>query len=229
VKFKPAHALDVRAVGTNHNDQQACNAVVNIYARTRLHVELTPAIRAIQTGAELSLALTTDVFQGNVTFARAFGRLAAPARDLKTVFAKATGGKLPRGATLKGSKSLVCDPALLLAQLEKRDPKLTRLRDEELHFNQPKRGAVQMGFKPVQIAARTCHVGVYLQGYYCPIHNHAAPDKQTGATHHSHATGSTCDTDCVLELFSRVLTTMLVLPAPHRSTKRTQKRTAAKR
>ena len=59
------------------------------------------------------------------------------------------------------------------------------------------------------------HVGVYLEGTYCPLHASAAA--ATDVQDPNEAGDSTCGPDCVLELFTRLLSTTVVLPGdrPH--------------
>jgi hypothetical protein len=222
---KAANRLDGAPAGNNLNDQQACNAVVNVYGRSRLRMELARPSETLRVGSPLELTVTPVVLQGNATIGRAFARLVAPARDLRGAVTEALKGKkVPPEAALEGSKALEFDPAKLLATLEKRRPALTRLRDEELKVAVDREGPLHLRVDKTE-APGGYHLGVYVEGAYCPEHEHPAPEghDHPEATAHHHEEGSTCGPDCVLEPFTRLLTTSVGLPSPRaaRSRKRT--------
>jgi len=216
VNIKSAHRLDGRPLGTNHNDNEACSAVVNIYARSRLQFELVPRTKDLHAGAELAIAISVNVLQGNITTQRTLARLVAPAHDLASAVAAIKSKDVPKEALLEGSKALSFDPAKMLALMEKRNPKLTRPRDEELMVNVHHDGPMHLHIEKTEIPG-VYHVGAYVQGDYCPEHNTAAPHSHGHGTQHADPgdehTGNTCGPDCALERFSRVLTTMVALPS----------------
>jgi hypothetical protein len=226
VRGRPAHRLDVQGLSNNLNDQTACNAVVNIYARTRLQLELVPRIDKLELGAAFAIDVRPTVLQGNITATRALARLVAPTQDLRAAVAKVPRSQITKAVRLEGSKALSFDPAKLLAVLEKRDAKLTRVRDIELkvHMHEEARLRVEVDETPVPGGY---HVGVYVEGYYCGEHENPMPDEHfhDHAGGHDHHAGdvSTCTTDCVLEPFSRVLTTTVVVPGAARATRRRRK------
>lgn len=239
IRGAPRHRLDERTAGTNHNDQPACNVVVNIYGRTRLRMELVPDVSELRAGCRLAFALEADVPQGNITIARAFARLFAPTHDLAALLGTSSDQPPTREAVARGSKASPADPAMRLAMLEKRDPGLTEMRDEELEVMLHADGRHKhVGSIAVDstIVPGIYHVGVLVEGQYCPVHGHAMTAHQHGqhdhAAHagahnheehaheehaheeHVHPTdASICDPDCSLERFTRVLTTAVALPA----------------
>ncbi|MGH3929271.1 MAG: vWA domain-containing protein, partial [Pseudonocardiaceae bacterium] len=126
----PAHRLDVPSVSTNRSDRQACNLVVNIYARTRLRVGLAPRTGKRVVGERLALDVSTDVLAGSADLTRGLARMVAPAHDLRGRMARLEPSELPRSARLEGSQALRFDPAQVLAALEREEPDLARQRDE---------------------------------------------------------------------------------------------------
>src|SRR6185503_8453018 len=51
----PRHRLDVWPASTNRSDRPACSVVVNVYARTRLKVELRPELEKQAAGTPLAV------------------------------------------------------------------------------------------------------------------------------------------------------------------------------
>jgi hypothetical protein len=224
VRAKPANRLDVVGLSTNNDTEPACNAVVNIYARTRLQMELSAQPEGIELGKRLTLAVDPTVLQGNVTLARSFARLVAPANDLRAALSAMPAKDRPKEARLEGSKALKFDPARLLAGLERRDRKLARVRDEELELVTEESGRLEAWVDDTEVAG-PYHLGVYLEGYYCPEHDHPAEEEhahQGVPVHrhhdedHDHATGSVCGPECALQAVTRVLTTSVAIEAPRR-------------
>ena len=229
----PLHSLDRRTVSANQNDQEACNALVNIYSRTRLRMELAPPGRLLDAGAELAIDVRTDVLQGNMTTSRSFARLIAPARDLARLVAGFKDRPIPREARIKGAESSF-DSAKLLAVLERRETDLLRPRDEELKVAVHHGGPMHVHIKNTEVSG-TYHVGVYIDGYYCPDHDQGAAhghDHGSGGVHlprRSHAAGP-CGPECEPERFIRILTTMVGLPPAGATAKeKAAKKKAAKK
>ena len=211
--MRAANRLDVIALSTNRNDQPACNAVVNIYARTRLQIELVSQFEApLRAGAAFAIDINANVLQGNITTSRSLARLVAPTTDLQATVANLTAKQVPAISKLEGSKALKFDPALVLATLEKRSAKIGRLRNEELPVEIHGDMAMPIRILKTDVPG-AYYIGVYVEGAYCPLHAHpygAAPDMQ----HHDEPVpaGGTCDPDCAVEPFTRVLTTMVAVP-----------------
>ena len=215
---KPANRLDDFPLSTNRNDLPACNAVVNIYARTRLQIELVPRVTKRQAGSPFSIGVRTQVLQGNATTTRSFARLAAPTVDLAAAV-RSAGRRQPREETLNPENARKFDVATLLGTLERRKKTIGRVRDEELHVATREERLGPIHIEQADIPGGY-HVGVYIEGGYCPLHTHAAPashhDHAHDHDHEAHADGSICDDECVFEPFTRLLTTTVVLPAAPR-------------
>jgi hypothetical protein len=192
VKARPAHRLDTKPTGNNRNDRTACNAVVNIYARTRVRMDLMPHGEEPAAGRPLTIEARTEVLQGAVSTTATLGRLIAPAQDLSAL--------VPRQSE-KNKRTV--DPARRLAEIERRERKLRKPRDEELKV-------VTHGGAPHVHIAKTSvpgvyHVGMAIEGVYCPDHE-PAPD------HHGHeAAHDAHPTDCDGQPFIRILTTAVAL------------------
>ncbi len=212
----PVHRLDVPSVSTNRCGQQACNLVVNIYARTRLRVELAPSKGERVVGERLALDVSADVLAGNADVTRGLARLVAPVHDLRGMMAQLKPSDIPQSARLEGSEALRYDPALVLAALERAEPDLARQRDEEV-------GVVRHGDGPMHVYVEATDVpgvysfGVSVEGAYCPDHDTVATGQphehnSTQAHDHGHASGGdACGPACRLEHFSRVLTASVAL------------------
>ena len=163
------HILDATPASTNRNDRDACDLVVNIYARTGLRLELLSDGNLVAPGAELSVNLRTDVLRGTAVASRAFARMIAPTVDLASVVAKAKPSQIPAEAQLEGSTALRFDPARLLAELERKDKKLAALRDKEFTLVSHHEGPLHLHEKETNIPG-VYHVGVYVEGVYFPEH-----------------------------------------------------------
>lgn len=214
LNVRAANPLDVVALSTNRNDRPACNAVINIYARTRLQVELVPHFEAPRrAGAAFAIDVSANVLNGNVTTSRSFARLVAPAIDIRATVANLSAKQIPASAKLEGSKALKFDPALALATLERRSAKIGRLRNEELQVDIDADMAMPIRVLKTEVPG-AYHVGVYIEGAYCPLHAHAYGAAPSGHNHGEHGPpGDVCDPECVLEPFTRVLTTTVAVPA----------------
>jgi hypothetical protein len=204
------HALDVRAAETNNSGNESATIVVNIYAASRLRLELVPAKDVVERGDKIKIDVRPDVLSGTISSTRSFARLIAPAVDLADLVARVKPKDVPKEAELRGSIALKFDPARLLAQLEAREPKLAEVRDEAVAV------AVHGGLAHIHLdesgISGVQHLGVYIDGSYCPEHSTA------GAGHdHAHDAGGmhehaapagaadVCGPDCKCERFTRLL------------------------
>ena len=94
------------------------------------------------------------------------------------------------------------------------------MRDEEVQVMDDREGVLEIHIENTQVPG-TYHLGVYVEGTYCPEHNlsqgdhahdhgHERQDRhEHGQDHHEHgrhpADVSICGPDCCLEGFSRIL------------------------
>lgn len=204
VAAKQRHALDVRPGSTNNDSKQACSVVVNVYARTRLRLALLPQTGLVATGNALEVRIDRDVLGGNVASTRAFARLVAPTVDIAALVSRVKRADIPKAALLKGSKALRFDPAKLLAVLEKRDPKLAHMRDEQVQVVSHHDGSLHVHVEKTTIPG-VYHLGVSVEGAYCPEHGGSEDDH---GHHHgaqpAHA-ASVCGPECGYEQFVRLL------------------------
>jgi hypothetical protein len=200
VAAQQRHPLDVRPPSTNSDSNQACSVVVNVYARTRLRLNLVAEQGLVATGNPLKIGIGFDVLAGNISKMRAFARLVAPTVDIAARVAQVKRKDIPKDALLKGSQALRCDPARLLAVLETRDAKIAHMRDEVvvvIHHDDSFQ--VRVGKTPVP---GVYHLGVYVEGAYCPDHGGGEPDHHHGA---KSAEGTCCGPTCCYERFVRLL------------------------
>jgi hypothetical protein len=199
-----ANALDDRVVSTNRDGEMACNVLVNIYARTSLRLNLHSETPLIPRGHEISMTVHTDIDRGAVHIGRTFARLLAPKYDLAALVRALGPDKYPRDARLKDDAEV--DTGRVLAQLERRKQSLSRLRDVQLKPVQHGDGPVHVHFKATNVPG-PYHVGVYVEGAYCPAHGASTPD-HTHGHEHPDSTGLPpgCGPDCRPQRFSRILT-----------------------
>ena len=204
VVAKQRHPLDIRPGSTNNDSKQACSVVVNVYARTRLRLALLPQTGLVATGNVLEVKIGRDLLGGNVASTRAFARLVAPTVDIAALVSRVKRADIPKTALLKGSKALRFDPAKLLAVLEKKDPKLALMRDEQVQVVSQPDGLLNVHVEKTGIPG-VYHLGVYVEGAYCP--EHSGP--QGNHDHHHGAEPndelSVCGPECGYERFVRLL------------------------
>ena len=202
IHAKAAHALDERTVSTNRDGEQACNAVVNVYARTQLRLSLVPKATLTARGAQIGIAVQNDILRGSVAIDRSFARLFAPLQDLSALIKR---GDITRDVRMTGESRY--DAAKVLAKLERKDRKISQVRDEQLPV-------VQHGDGPLHLhIARTdvpgpYHVGLYVEGVYCPEHGSRQSDHRghAGAGHHGAGMTPGCGPECRPQRFTRLLT-----------------------
>ena len=218
VARRALHTLDAVPTSTNRNNREACDAVVNIYARTSLRIRLQPETRLVSPGGELSITINSDVSTGKAVTSRAFGRLISPTVDLATVAARIKPADIPPEAKLEGSQALKFDPARLLAVMEKRDRKLAVVGDREVAFVSHHGGPLHLHDKETQVPG-VYHLGVYVEGVYYPS------EVDEGGAHGGHSHDDSGSETQRGEVFTRLLNVSVAVaaPKPERTPKSTKK------
>lgn len=228
VAAKPRHQFDMRPVGGSLRGRQACAVVVNIYARTRLRLELTTKAGLAPRGEKLDVNVDVQLLAGNVSSTRAYARIVAPMTDIADIVSRVKKKDIPRAAILKGSSAGV-DRARILAALEQRDPAIAAVRDEEAKVVQHDHGPMHMHLHDTKVPGPH-HLGVYVEGAYCPEHTASRDDH---GHEHAGAKDSVCGPDCRCEYFNRVLTLSVAVGEAKTktaaNTKTATKKTAAKK
>lgn len=121
----PRHRLDVRATSTGSARKAACSLAVNVYARSRLQVGLRPGAKDVgRVGDPLTVDLVIEPLRGTVSSGRSYARLVAPAHDFSRLLRNINPPRAPDDGG-------AFDAAMVLAHLEKREPRLAWMRDEE--------------------------------------------------------------------------------------------------
>jgi len=121
-----------------------------------------------------------------------------------TLVSRVKRAEIPKAALLKGSKSLRFDPARLLALLEKKNPRLAHVRDEQVQVVSHHDGPLHVHVKKTDIPA-VHHLGIYVEGAYCPQHSASQRDHDhQHRVRHADA-ASLCGPDCGFERFTRLL------------------------
>jgi hypothetical protein len=201
---KPRHRLDVRPTATARSGGPACSVVVNVYARTRLRVTLTPPREQAQARQPISLEVETTVLRGAASGMSGVARLVAPAQDhARLVRSAKLSATAQRATRLKTDDRLRVDSALVLAHLEGRSATIARTRDQEVavvsHHGGPLHAHVQETDVP-----GAYHVGMIVEGTYRP------GDGQTAVHHAVHPAQIAAEGG---ERFVRVLSTSVGISA----------------
>lgn len=209
LKIKPAHRLDLQPLSTNHSDNEACSVVVNIYSRTRLKMNFSLKENVVPHLSGLNVDIVSEVLKGNVVCGRTFARLVGPTNDFSSLVKHAKRKQIPKSSIMKTRDGLSFDPAKVLATLEKGNPNLANIRDEEVQVKDDQDGTLLIHVENTMIPG-TYHLGVYIEGTYCPEHTHRNDDHHHSHNHtHDHGShpteNSTSGPECCLEGFSRIL------------------------
>lgn len=169
IAAEPRHRLDIRPTSTNRDDSPACSVVINLYARTRLNLRLTPHRKEAFVGGHLAVDIATDIQRGAVSRLGGFSRLVAPARDLAALVRNEVKNAIPNSARLDKADPPGFDAARILARLEAENSRLAETRDEELrvisHHDEPPHVHVD---EPKVAAPH--HISVWIEGIYHPDH-----------------------------------------------------------
>jgi hypothetical protein len=171
------HRLDVRPTATGRDGRPATTVVVNVYARTRLKIELRPEAGRGLVGQGLALRLESSVLAGKASTGTALARLVAPAVDLASFLTpERVQGLVPAAARIKGvaRDQVELDTARVLARVETRHPEVARLRDEELAVVSHHGGAPHVHIEKADVPG-AYHVGLWVEGVYYP-EAEAAPE-----------------------------------------------------
>jgi hypothetical protein len=212
--------LDMRPSSTNQAGRQACSVVLNVYARTRLGLEWAPREGEHTPGANLAFDLHAEVLAGNATLTASFARLVAPTTDLRALVSRLDSATVPRSARLGRLGEPGGEPGFdvsrVLATLERTDPEVGKLRDEELAVQRHEEGALHVHVPGPDVPG-AYYVGLYVEGTYCPEHGTAA----TGHNHHHDDRDDhpgqredICGPDCALEHLTRLLTASAAVATP---------------
>ena len=85
--------LSVPTLSTNRSEGPACSVVINVYARTRLALELVPESPVVEAGKEASFELTGPVGVGTFTVDATVGRIIGPVGRASRPITIAPGGQ----------------------------------------------------------------------------------------------------------------------------------------
>mgnify|MGYP001810251939 CR=1 FL=1 len=194
---KGLHGLDIRAVGTNSNNKEACSLVMNVYARTNLKINPVLSSLFIKQGEELKLTVQNDVSVGSIKNTGSFARMVSPSFDLNDLISKEKAFEMILSNEQSKKFSSKLDFPLLLAQYEKEKKGVEFIRDTEIKV-------VSHGDSPLHIHHHdttikgTYHIGLIVEGLYFPD----SMPKEGG--HHDHDSSDQPNTDKNFEIFSRI-------------------------
>ncbi len=160
--------LAVPTLSTNRSEGSARSVVVNVYAQTRLALELVTDSPVVKAGDKGSFHLTGPVPAGSFTVESAVGRLVSPAVD---VAAKVRDLDLDQlGRTVRLSAKLrdgKFDHGRVLAELEAKDPELGAVHDEQVKVVQHDGGTPHVHLPDTTVPGGY-HLGLYVSGRYFP-------------------------------------------------------------
>ncbi|MGA7731663.1 MAG: tyrosinase family protein [Chloroflexia bacterium] len=208
------HRLDIRPPSTGRADRPACSVVVNVYARTRLRVDLRPDSKETIAGNPFTVNIVTETLQGSVTRLNGLARLAAPAREIAQLLRPdRLSPELKRRARLDQSDGMQLDSAIVFAAVEAKNKRLAETRDEERPVVTHHEGTPHIHVDKTRISG-VYHVGVWLEGTY-------QPGEKPGG--HAHMEGEHGRSDLGGERFVRLLSLSVGLPTAGRARRTARK------
>ena len=155
-------------------------------------------------GDGVSIQIKADVLQGNATATTTFARMVSPVNDITAMTARLNPRKINPDELNRDQRTPKFDAAMALARLERKSPKVSAHRDEQMTVVAHHDGPLHVHIEQAR-AAGPHHLAVYIEGDYCPDHDTAAGSHSHDHAAHAHAGGarskSTCDQDCVRRAF----------------------------
>lgn len=188
---KSQHGLDIRAVSTNRSDNDACNMVVNFYARTNLKIEMDLEALLVKPGEEIKIGINAHATFGSVQDLNGFARMVAPAfgiaellpRDkVDEIIRKLEDTKRDKDGYKDKKRRPELDIALILARLEKEKDGLQFIKDAEIPVVSHEGGPLHIHVQDTQVPG-TYHFGIYVEGTY-------SPNAQSATNSHGHGHGN---------------------------------------
>ncbi len=179
------NSLDTRAVGTNSNDREACNVVVNIYARTNLKLDIGSKTSILKTGCALDVNLVASSNLGMVEIESTFARLISPSFDINKIISQDEILKLKHKAEKYKRYSNKYDPAIEIARRLRDQENKSLIVDKEVIFKRQKGQTWTLDAGKVETPG-VQHIGIMVTGVYHPQYkdltaDHCCDDK------HNHA------------------------------------------
>ncbi len=184
IAAKPRHRLDVRPAATGaHSSRPACSVVVNVYARTRLRVNLRGEPGAALAGEPLAVEVAAEALRGAAGGMKGIARLVAPTYDLAALVRRANlPASVLKQLRLKGGDGSRLDAAQVLARLEARDGGIARLRDQEVNVVSHHGGSPHVHVGDTALPG-AYHFGLLLEGTYYPGETRVEHGHGATATH----------------------------------------------
>ena len=160
--------LSVPTLSTNRSGRPACTAVVNIYAQTRLGLELVTKSPFVVAGEKAAFDLVGPATVGSFVVDTTIARLVSPLVDVAAKVRDVDLEKLGRRVRL--SEKLGdgrYDYGRVLAELEAQDPDLGAVRDEQAKVVQHDGGPPHVHVGDTSVPGGY-HLGMYVSGRYFP-------------------------------------------------------------
>lgn len=203
LKAKSLHRLANPTPAMGRQANQACDAVVNVYAKTRLQVTLQPEPKRGRVGKPFAINIVTDVIRGSTGGISGYSRLVAPVVDIKaTLKAAKPSPSVRKQARLKDGDRMALDSALVLAHLESKTRRIAKQRDEELPFNIAPGKAPRLSVEKTNIPG-TYSISTIVRGLYFPEDSRGGRHRNAGSQAH-------------VEPFTRILSVTVGLPPSRR-------------
>ena len=160
--------LSVPTLSTNRSEGSACSVVINVYAQTRLALELVTERAVVVAGERAVFELVGPVPVGSFTVESTVGRLVSPAVDVAAKVRDVDLDQLSRRVRLSERlRDGKFDNGRVLAELEAKDPDVGSVHDEQVKVAHHDDGAPHVHVGDTSIPGGY-HLGMYVSGRYFP-------------------------------------------------------------
>lgn len=164
---KASNGLDTRAPLTNVERGEACNNLINIYAKTRLRLDVSGQKGVAKRGNKLDLKLSFELPNGRVSSLTGFSRMISPSIDFDKVISPKEADEIMKKNESSKRPSKKYDLAIILAKrlLEKQEGRI--VNDQELQIKLEKDSTLSIAGLETKFKG-SYHLGILVSGYYEP-------------------------------------------------------------
>ena len=162
---KASNGLDTRAVLTNAENGEACNNLINIYAKTRLKLVVSGQESPAKKGESIALKLTFDSPYGKVSSLTGFTRMISPAIDFDKLVPPGEVEEIMQKNESSRRPSKKYDLAIILAKrlMEKQEGRI--VTDQELQLEMDKESNLHIAGLKTKFKG-SHHLGILVNGRY---------------------------------------------------------------
>ncbi|WP_158978511.1 tyrosinase family protein [Cellulophaga sp. L1A9] len=164
---KASNGLDSRAPLTNAERGEGCNILINIYAKTRLRLDVSGNESIVKTGNTLKLKLSFDSPNGKVSSLIGFSRMISPSIDFDKLISPKEADKIMKKNESSKKPSKDYDLAILLAKRLQEQQEGRIVNDKELQIKVDNGSTLCITGLETKFKG-SYHLGILVNGNYEP-------------------------------------------------------------